>query len=152
MRVFRRDDVHERRQPAGFERAPRLAKASADVAPMVGAVTGRHDVESGLRPRQRLDGPLPRFEIGEPAPRRFGGDRCDHRRAEVVGDDALTPPRQQKRQMSAATAEVERHGLRPRADQAFEVVEILAARMHGAGDVGLGARTELIGDDGIVGS
>jgi len=54
--------------------------------------------------------------------------------------------------MSAATAEVERHGLRPRADQAFEVVEILAARMHGAGDVGLGARTELIGDDGIVGS
>ncbi len=54
--------------------------------------------------------------------------------------------------MTAAAAEVERQRVGLRADNGGELVEVFALRMDDAGEIGMRLRTELLGDEGIVGT
>ena len=151
QRILRRDDIGEDGETAGLQHAPSLAQARAGVPPVVGAVATGHDVKAAVWPRQRLDRTLPRFDVGESASPGFRRHRFEHRGAEVIGDDAARQRRQCEGEVSAAAAKVDSARFGSQADQAPQRLEVLAAGMDGADDIGVGAGAELVGDEGIDG-
>jgi hypothetical protein len=122
------------------------------VTPVVGAVAARDNVERRVGARQTFSRALAGVEVAQRPTRRLGADHRDHRLRQIVGHHFAHEGRQQERDMAAAATEVEREGLGARADDGGELPEVLALRMDRAGEIGLRLRTELFGDERVVGT
>src|SRR5262249_1617075 len=78
----------------------------------------------------------------------LGGARhhVEHFRRQIVGDDFAHMRRDVEGDMAATAPEVEHAGVGPPAYKRRERGEILTLRVHGALQIGGGARTELTAD------
>ena len=97
-----------------------------------------------------------------PRSRRGSGHRLQHFRRDVDGDDLRHMGRGAVADMAAAAAQIQHAGAGPAGlpiglpvgtpvgQDSFNLVQVGAAGMDGAGDVGIGARAVAVGDEAVV--
>ena len=117
---------------------------------MVRAVAGRHQIEGLVRPGQALDRPPHGFQIVQPSADGLGADDLQHGFGQVIGNRLLSLRRDQKRNMAAAAAQIQRDAGRPAVDDQRQLLQILADGMDRTVKIGPRPGAELVIDDGFV--
>jgi hypothetical protein len=117
---------------------------------MVSAIAGHHDVERRRRAGQSLGGSLLNNHVAQSSMLGFFRDHGEHRLGKIIGHHLLYQWRQPERRMSAAASHVQSKGAGSLSDQTGHEIQVLAASMHGAGQIGSRLRAELAADDGLV--
>jgi hypothetical protein len=157
------DDVDEARQATGPQHARHLGHTGFERVPVVGAVARGDHIEAGVLEGQGLGRGLSGAHVDQAAVACRHGHRGQHRAGQVASDHLAHQRGQAKADVAAPATHIERTGAR-RADVATghllcevgghligQGVEVLALRVHGTVQIGLGAAVVLGVHNGVVG-
>lgn len=148
--ISRGNHVHEKAEPARLEHATHFGESRGKVAPMMGAVARRDDVEGRVGVRQGLRPALPRLDVANSPAFRLHRHGREHGGCQVVGHDPMDQRRQSEGNVPTAATDVERMPLPLRRDGPCHEVEVLARGMNAARDIGAGPVFVLSGHIGIM--
>ena len=112
----------------------------------MGAIPAQHEIERAVVERKALRRGLLRDDIVQSALRRRLLHLREHVGRQIAGDDFTHMRRGAIADMAAAASKIERAGVGASAHEGLDLIEVGAAAMHGAADIGRGARRVMAGD------
>src|SRR6185437_5947372 len=153
-RVVLPERVDDQRVPTGRQHTRHLPDSRFEPRPVMGAVAGAYQMETGIGEGQRLRISLLCLDLAQALGRGCRRRRAEHAWRGIERDHAADVRCQRKTEVSGATAYIERlrggwHRLR---DQRPCVLQIGPAGMHRTGQVRVGTRVELALDGLLVGA